>query len=130
MKTKAEEIKEKVDLNIDDLLKRIDRLTSGNVGHSRNQIKYQLNCIRGFINELVDQTRQETIIEAKEELLKQTFLMTHKNGYPSEAVPKATILSLESLMENKTVTKCTRCGAKNKPLKNGLCYGCTVLTDH
>jgi len=37
----------------------------------------------------------EQIVEAvKNELLKQMLLMTHENNYPSEAVPKATILSL------------------------------------
>ena len=41
------------------------------------------------------------IIElCKDELLKHLFPMKHSNGYPCEAVPKATILELPALMGN------------------------------
>lgn len=43
--------------------------------------------------------RELIIKECQEELLKHLFPMTHKNGYPSEAVPKATILELDKLMK-------------------------------
>ena len=42
--------------------------------------------------------RKYSVKEIKEALLKQMFLMSHDNGYPSMAVPKATILSLGQLM--------------------------------
>lgn len=42
--------------------------------------------------------RKYSVKEIKEALLKQMFLMSHNNGYPSMAVPKATILSLGQLM--------------------------------
>lgn len=43
-------------------------------------------------------SRATTVYECRKELLKQLFNMLHTNGYPSEAVPKATILSLPQLM--------------------------------
>ena len=41
--------------------------------------------------------REEIIEQCKEELLKHCFVMRHTNGYPAEAVPKATILELPAL---------------------------------
>lgn len=32
--------------------------------------------------------------------------------------------------EIESKPKCQRCGAKNKPLKNGLCYGCMAVIDN
>ncbi len=46
--------------------------------------------------------REQIVNEIRDALLKQTFLMSHENGYPSEAVPKATILSLPALMKVKS----------------------------
>ena len=39
-------------------------------------------------------------IQCRDELLKQTHSVTFKNGYPTEAVPKGTILELPALMGN------------------------------
>lgn len=44
-----------------------------------------------------------SVESVKKELLKQVFPMIHRNGYPSEAVPKATILSLDVLMRTGCV---------------------------
>jgi len=45
--------------------------------------------------------KKEEIIEAcRDELLKQLHPMLHTNGYPSEAVPKGTILELPALMSH------------------------------
>jgi len=43
----------------------------------------------------------EIVNACKEELLKQTFNMIHENGYPSKAVPLATILELPALMSSR-----------------------------
>ena len=45
--------------------------------------------------------REQTILECRDELLKQLHPMIHINGYPSEAVPKATILELPALLRVK-----------------------------
>ncbi len=46
----------------------------------------------------VQSSRESIVYECRRELLKQMFLMSYSNGYPSEAVPKATVLSLPQLM--------------------------------
>ena len=43
-------------------------------------------------------SRESVVNECRDELLKQLFKVFHTNGYPIEAVPKATILSLPQLM--------------------------------
>ena len=58
-----------------------------------------LAWIESWINHMLFEERQKTVIECKEQLLKQLFNMRHTNGYPSDAVPKATILSLPELMK-------------------------------
>ena len=44
----------------------------------------------------------DAVKHCQEELLKHLFPMVHKNGYPSEAVPKGTILELDKLMKFKS----------------------------
>ncbi len=60
--------------------------------------------------------RSQAITDCKNELLKHLFLMTHENNYPSEAVPKATILELESLMRSKF-------SGTNKAIERSSIYG-------
>ena len=43
-------------------------------------------------------SRATTVYECRAALLKQLFPVKHTNGYPCEAVPKATLLSLPQLM--------------------------------
>lgn len=47
---------------------------------------------------LVLSSREDVVNECRDELLKQLFKVFHTNGYPIEAVPKATVLSLPQLM--------------------------------
>lgn len=54
-----------------------------------------IKCIEAAIKQSYDMA----VEDCKTELLKQMFLMVHRNGYPSEAVPKATILSLHQLVK-------------------------------
>ena len=56
------------------------------------------------VEKLLNQFKKDIVEDCKNELLKQMFLMRHKNDYPSEAVPKATILELPALM-NIRITK-------------------------
>ena len=42
--------------------------------------------------------RGRIVLDCRDQLLKQTHPMTHRNGYPSLAVPLATILELPALM--------------------------------
>jgi len=53
------------------------------------------------LDSLLKEVAEDTIRKCKAELLKQTFVMKHENDYPSEAVPKATILMLDKLVTNK-----------------------------
>ena len=47
---------------------------------------------------LVLSSRESVVNECRDELLKHLFKVFHTNGYPIEAVPKATVLSLPQLM--------------------------------
>ena len=40
------------------------------------------------------------------------------------------VIYKDRFKETESKPKCQRCGAKNKPLKNGLCYGCMAVTDN
>lgn len=51
------------------------------------------------LEEMLSKKRDDVVKEVQNELLKQLHFMVHTNGYPSEAVPKATILSLPALMK-------------------------------
>ena len=51
----------------------------------------------GQVGDIID----ATVELCKQELLKQMHLMSHENGYPSEAVPKSTVLSLHALVNSK-----------------------------
>lgn len=51
--------------------------------------------------ETQENDRMKVIKECQEELLKHLFPVTHLNGYPVEAVPKATILELDKLLKFK-----------------------------
>lgn len=42
---------------------------------------------------------RQAVKDVQEELMKHMHPMLHLNDYPSDAVPKATILSLDKLME-------------------------------
>ena len=46
-----------------------------------------------------DKAHKNAIEKCKTELCKQSFTMIHSNGYPCEAVPKSTILSLQILVK-------------------------------
>ncbi len=62
-------------------------------------LKQATDLLRELEGEPTDiDDRKYSVKEIKEALLKQMFLMSHDNGYPSMAVPKATILSLGQLM--------------------------------
>lgn len=66
-------------------------------------IQLEIDEATDLLRELEDEPtdiddRKYSVKEIKEALLKQMFLMSHDNGYPSMAVPKATILSLGQLM--------------------------------
>ena len=66
-------------------------------------IQLEIDEATDLLRELEDEPtdiddRKYSVKEIKEALLKQMFLMSHNNGYPSMAVPKATILSLGQLM--------------------------------
>lgn len=60
-----------------------------------------ITCIEGYASQknTGEWVREQTIKECQEVLLKQMFIMTHENGYPSQAVPHATILELPALMK-------------------------------
>lgn len=47
---------------------------------------------------IVLSSRESIVNECRDELLKHLFKVFHTNGYPIEAVPKATVLSLPQLM--------------------------------
>lgn len=64
-----------------------------------------MHTIEKELEEKLSIHRQEVIKEVQDELLKQLLPMVHTNGYPSHAVPKATILSLPALMRTKSKTK-------------------------
>ena len=51
------------------------------------------------LRELAKDMRDEVLLKCKEGLLKQALPMVHINGYPSDAVPKSTILSLVELVK-------------------------------
>ena len=61
---------------------------------------FTVHTVANLMYEYAEVIKEETIGKVKEELLKQTFLMSHNNSYPSEAVPKATILELEALLKS------------------------------
>ena len=54
------DLKERIDINIVDLINRIDRLTSGNVGHAKTQLKFQIKKIGEFVTELCDNQKSDT----------------------------------------------------------------------
>lgn len=63
----------------------------------------QCSCASGEIEwdtciEAMKRIKAKTIKDVKDELLKQLLPVIYENGYPIDAVPKTTILSLESLM--------------------------------
>ena len=49
-------------------------------------------------DKMVSERLRGAVKSVQEELLKHLFLMRHTNGYPCEAVPKATILELDKLV--------------------------------
>jgi hypothetical protein len=61
-----------------------------------------INAMEKYAKEYHESRRMQVINECKDELLKHMFLMKHTNGYPSKAVPHATILELPALMNNTT----------------------------
>ena len=81
-------------------LKRIrDKLLEGVDAGDLIYIKFQINRLDTILNE-AESVREETIKEVQTELLKHLYLMKHKNGYPSMAVPKATVLMIDKLMKD------------------------------
>jgi len=54
------DLKERIDINIVDLINRIDRLTSGNVGHAKTQLKFQIKKVGEFVTELCDSQKADT----------------------------------------------------------------------
>ena len=61
------------------------------------------NCIIPFDVErdalsMIEEYRSDIVEEVKERLLKQLVNVSYPNGYPIQAVAKATILSLPALM--------------------------------
>lgn len=63
----------------------------------------QGSCLSGEIEwdtciEAMNRIKAKTISDVKEQLLKQLMPVIYENGYPIDAVPKTTILSLEQLM--------------------------------
>lgn len=50
---------------------------------------------------ITDQEFKQVMEYTRDELLKQMFLMSHENGYPSMAIPKATVLELPQLLDRK-----------------------------
>jgi len=54
------DLKERIDINIVDLINRIDRLTSGNVGHAKTQLKFQIKKVGEFVTELCDNQKSDT----------------------------------------------------------------------
>jgi len=61
-----------------------------------------INAMEKYAKAYHESRRMQVINECKDELLKNMFLMKHTNGYPSKAVPHATILELPALMNNAT----------------------------
>ena len=61
-----------------------------------------LMAMEEYAKEYHESRRMQVINECKDELLKHMFLMKHINGYPSKAVPQATILELPALMNLAT----------------------------
>lgn len=64
----------------------------------------QGSCLSGEIEwdtciKAMEKLKAKTISDVKEQLLKQLMPVIYENGYPIDAVPKTTILSLESLMK-------------------------------
>jgi hypothetical protein len=72
----------------------------------RETAEYTIKWFKSQLSQKVDswlrEERERTIIECTNELLKHLFPMIHANGYPSEAVPKATILELPALLRVKS----------------------------
>lgn len=63
----------------------------------------QGSCLSGEIEwdtciKAMNRIKAKTISDVKEQLLKQLMPVIYENGYPIDAVPKTTILSLEQLM--------------------------------
>lgn len=63
-------------------------------------ISGKVNTVSGDINGSVNNWEMKKLIvqECIDALLKQMYPMIHENSYPSDAVPKATILSLHALV--------------------------------
>ncbi len=63
-------------------------------------IEKHLTRLDKLIDDTIDFPEQKSHIieQCRDELLKQCLPMVHVNRYPSEAVPKGTILSLPALM--------------------------------
>jgi hypothetical protein len=112
------ELKEQIDSNIKDLLNRIDRLTSGNVGHAKNQLRFQIKCVGEFVNEMYDSYQQpDTDNELKEQNMELAIEILKREIAQRELAQKhdhlrkdEVKLELESL--NKAVKKLTSCRAK------------------
>ena len=57
----------------------------------------------------------------KSDVVIEALTSEYAEQLSTEAVKNNAVLPLVS------VSVCARCGAKTKHLKNGLCYGCTML---
>jgi hypothetical protein len=83
---------------LDDLILKYKEINS-NIDHtSYAELDEVIDDLEEIQKKLVDCHHMDNV---KNELLKQCHLMVYDNGYPSEAVPKATILSLKELMGSK-----------------------------
>ena len=60
-------------------------------------------------------TAQKILEKVRDELLKQLHPMIHTNGYPSEAVPKGTILEIPQLLKDE-ISSLLEAGENDKQL--------------
>lgn len=87
---------------IDDLILKYKGINN-NIDHeSYAELDQVIDDLEEIKKKLVDYHHADSV---KDELLKQCFVMTYENGYPVEAVPKSTILSLKSLMSTTKMRK-------------------------
>lgn len=55
--------------------------------------------VRTKVIKAFESIEEHIVIKCKDELLKHMIPMTHNNGYPSMAIPQATIISLPNLIK-------------------------------
>jgi len=82
----------------------LDKCIENKIYLTSNEIHTFIEAMEEYRNQpsdVSDEQRNEIVESCKDELLKHLFMVKYvQNGYPIEAVPKATILELPALMKS------------------------------